>query len=70
LEGGVPERQRKDLISAIVNVVRSEPIPGEVRAAALTLVGWLARRARGERPCTCGIDEARRHLTPLRGGQR
>lgn len=69
-EAGVAERERKELIADIVAFVRAESIPAEVRQAALTLVGWLARRRPEERACTRGLYEARKQSMSVAGGSR
>ena len=68
-EAPLPEGARKDLIAAIVEIVHSEPLSDEVRSAAMTLIGWLARRHGDERACSRGVYEARKqvmavHRTP------
>ena len=52
------EDERTSLMSRIVEAVRREDVPCDVQNAALTLVGWLARRYDHECPCTCGVVEA------------
>jgi hypothetical protein len=42
------EDQRTRLIGDIARVLRADQVPDEARAAALTLIGWLARRMPGE----------------------
>jgi hypothetical protein len=69
-EGQVPESARKDLIAAIAAIVRREELSDEVRDAALTLIGWLARRHGDERACTCGLYEARKQAMAVHGGRR
>lgn len=69
-EANVAEEQRTALIAAIVSVVRHEQVPVDVQRAALTLVGWLARRHLVERPCTRGVVEARKQNMSLGGGRR
>jgi len=61
-EVGLAEQERTALIAAIVSVVRADGVPVEVHQAALTLVGWLARRCRKEKPCQRGLVEARKQL--------
>lgn len=53
------EDERTTLISRIVGAIHGENVPCDVRSAALTLVGWLARRHAAEKPCTSGLCEAR-----------
>lgn len=69
-EGHVPESVRKDLIAWIAGLVRSEEMSDEVRSAALTLIGWLARRHGSECPCKRGLYEARKQAMAVHGGQR
>ena len=69
-EGRVPESARKDLIATIVQIVRTEELTEDVRDAALTLVGWLARRRQAENACTRGVYEARKQVIAIHGGQR
>ena len=42
------EEERTRLIGEIARVLRDDPVPDDARAAALTLIGWLARRMPGE----------------------
>ena len=42
------QASRTRLIGEIVAVVRQTDLPPEARKAALTLVGWLARRMPGD----------------------
>jgi hypothetical protein len=51
------EDQRTRLIGEIASVLRDDPMPADARAAALTLIGWLARRMPGEPPSTDGVTE-------------
>ncbi len=67
---GMAEEERTTLMAAIISAVRYEGTPDDVRAAALTVVGWLARRKDSERACTTGVPEARRQLISFNGGQR
>jgi len=66
----VPESVRKDLIAWIAGLVQSEEMSEEVRSAALTLIGWLARRHGSECACTRGLYEARKQAMAVHGGQR
>lgn len=50
------ELERTRLICAIVSLVRDEEVPDDARAAALTLVGYLARRMPGEGPSRDGVE--------------
>ncbi len=49
------EEQRTRLIGEIARVLRDGPVPDEARAAALTFIGWLARRMPGEPVSMCDI---------------
>jgi glucose-6-phosphate dehydrogenase assembly protein OpcA len=49
------EEERTRLIGEIVRVLRDGPVPEEARAAALTFIGWLARRMPGEPISHCDI---------------
>jgi hypothetical protein len=69
-EAQVPESARKDLIATIVEIVRSEELHPDVRDAALTLIGWLARRQGEECACTRGLYEARKQFMAVHRGQR
>jgi len=42
------ERDRTQLIGEIASVLNQPTVPPEARQAALTLIGWLARRMPGE----------------------
>jgi hypothetical protein len=60
------EEQRTRLIGDIARVLREGALPDEARAAALTLIGWLARRMPGEPvsfcdPCRCTGNGIARH---------
>ncbi len=61
------EEDRTRLIGEIARVLRDDPVPDEARAAALTLIGWLARRMPGEAVSTAGVPEM---LGPKRGELR
>jgi hypothetical protein len=69
-EGPLPESARKDLIAAIVEIVHSEQLSDDVRNAALTLIGWLARRHGHERACVRGLYEARKQAMAVHRGPR
>ena len=69
-EGQLPESVRKDLIAAIAEIVRNRELSDDVRDAALTLIGWLARRHGNECPCTRGVYEARKQVMAGHGGRR
>ncbi len=49
------EEERTRLIGEIARVLREGPVPEEARAAALTFIGWLARRMPGEPVSHCDI---------------
>lgn len=49
------EKDRTRLIGDIARILRDGPVPDEARAAALTLIGWLARRMPGEPVSHCDI---------------
>jgi len=51
------EEDRTRLIGEIARVLRDDPVPDDARAAALTLIGWLARRMPGEAVSTAGVPE-------------
>jgi hypothetical protein len=51
------EEDRTRLIGDIARVLRDDPVPDEARAAALTLIGWLARRMPGEAVSMAGVSE-------------
>jgi hypothetical protein len=69
-EARLAESDRKNLIAAIVALVRNDNVSIEVRDAALILIGWLARRRIGERPCNRGVYEARKQIMTVHGLQR
>jgi hypothetical protein len=54
------EQERTSLITRIVQAIRGQEVPCDVQSAALTLVGWLARRHGAEAACTIGVVEARK----------
>ena len=49
------EQERTRLIGDIARVLRDGSVPDEARAAALTFIGWLARRMPGEPVSHCDI---------------
>jgi hypothetical protein len=51
------EEDRTRLIGEIARVLRDDPVPDDARSAALTLIGWLARRMPGEAVSTAGVNE-------------
>jgi hypothetical protein len=50
------EEERTRLIGDIARVLRDGPVPDEARTAALTLIGWLARRMPGEPVSLCEVS--------------
>lgn len=54
------EGERAQLIAGIARLLRETTMPESARLAALTLIGWLARRRPQEVAHTCGVEEARR----------
>jgi hypothetical protein len=53
------ESERTRLINDISRLIREPRTPDGTRAAALTLIGFLARRMPGEQAHALGVDEAR-----------
>ncbi len=49
------EEERTRLIGDIARVLHDGSVPAEARAAALTFIGWLARRMPGEPVSHCDI---------------
>lgn len=49
------EKQRTRLIGEIARVLRDGTVPDEARAAALTFIGYLARRMPGECAHEAGV---------------
>jgi hypothetical protein len=49
------EEERTRLIGDIARVLRDGPVPDEARVAALTFIGWLARRMPGEPVSHCDV---------------
>jgi hypothetical protein len=49
------EEERTRLIGDIARVLRDGSVPEDARAAALTFIGWLARRMPGEPVSHCDI---------------
>jgi hypothetical protein len=49
---------RTRLIGEIANLLAAERLPEDTRSAALTLIGWLARRMPGECAHALGVEEA------------
>lgn len=50
------EEERTRLICDIARVLRDGPVPDDARAAALTFIGWLARRMPGEPVSMCDLS--------------
>lgn len=53
------ECDRTRLIGEIARLLAVERMPDDTRTAALTLIGWLARRMPGECAHALGVEEAR-----------
>lgn len=53
------ECERTRLIGEIASLLAAERMPDDARTAALTLIGWLARRMPGECAHALGVEEAR-----------
>ena len=53
------EEERTRLIGDIARVLRDGPVPDEARAAALTFIGWLARRMPGEPVSVCDLGRCK-----------
>jgi hypothetical protein len=49
------EEDRTRLIGDIARALRAETVPDDARAAAITFIGWLARRMPGEPVSHCDI---------------
>ena len=49
------EEDRTRLIGDIARVLKDGSVPDEARTAALTFIGWLARRMPGEPVSTAGV---------------
>jgi len=60
------ECERTRLIGEIAHLLAVERMPEDTRTAALTLIGWLARRMPGECAHALGVEEA----ISRRGGDR
>ncbi|CAN5124327.1 hypothetical protein BH09MYX1_BH09MYX1_65140 [soil metagenome] len=58
------EAVRARLIGEISRIVREPVVPPSTRAAALELIGWLARRFPGETPHALGVEEAVKARSP------
>ena len=59
------EEERTRLIREIACVLRAGPVPDDARSAALTFIGWLARRMPGEPVSLCEISRCRGTSTPM-----
>ena len=64
------EEDRTRLIGEIARVLRDDPVPEDARAAALTLIAWLARRMPGEAVSTAGVPEMIGPHSPAHGQLR
>lgn len=53
------ECERTRLIGEIARLLGREAMPEDARTAALTLIGWLARRMPGECAHALGVEEAK-----------
>jgi hypothetical protein len=53
------EEERTRLIGDIARVLRDGPVPDEARSAALTFIGWLARRMPGEPVSMCDVGRCK-----------
>lgn len=60
------EDKRTRLIGDIARVLREGPVPDDARAAALTFIGWLARRMPGEPVSVCDLNRCRSYGARLR----
>lgn len=69
-DSGLDEKVRTELIATIVSIIKRRGVPPHVHQAALTLVGWLARRKVCERPCQSGLIEARKQSMRVTSGRR
>jgi hypothetical protein len=54
------ESERAQLIAGIARLIREPAMPESARLAALTLIGWLARRRPQEAAHAIGVEEARK----------
>jgi glucose-6-phosphate dehydrogenase assembly protein OpcA len=54
------EEERTRLIGDIARVLKEGPVPDDTRAAALALIGWLARRMPGEPVSHCDTARCKR----------
>jgi hypothetical protein len=69
-ESGLDEQERTELIATIVSIIKRRGVPPHVHQAALTLMGWLARRKMCEQPCQTGVVEARKESLRMTPGRR
>jgi len=53
------EEERTRLICDIARVLRDGTVPDDAHAAALTFIGWLARRMPGEPVSVCDLTRCR-----------
>lgn len=60
------ECERTRLIGEIARLLAVERMPDDTRTAALTLIGWLARRMPGECAHALGVEEAEQAVTSER----
>jgi len=58
-EAPADECERAVLIAGIARLIREPTMPESARVAALTLIGWLARRRPQEAAHAIGVEEAR-----------
>lgn len=63
------ESERAQLIAGITRLLRETTMPESARVAALTLIGWLARRRPQEIAHAVGVEEARRSEGSLRAAR-
>ena len=69
-DSGLDEKVRTELIATIVSIIKRRGVPPHVHQAALTLVGWLARRKVCEQPCQRGLIEVRKQSMRVTSGRR
>ena len=63
------EDDRTRLIGEIATLLKDASVPEDARAAALILIGWLARRMPGEVACRHGVEEMIRRAGAMRGAR-
>ena len=56
------EEERTRLIGEIACVLRDGTVPDDARVAALTFIGWLARRMPGESVSLCNVNRCQTSL--------